>query len=62
MKTAKIIFRLNQEDKSYLETLAHINDVPVSKIVRDLIKEQLDYIKGLDNMAAKEVNNEAIND
>ena len=41
MKNATITFRLNEQEKERLEQLAAVKDIPVSQLVRALIKEAI---------------------
>lgn len=45
MKNSTIALRLKEEDKNRLEEIAKKKDIPVSQIIRELIKEYLEGVK-----------------
>lgn len=49
-KESNINIRLKKSDKDFLETLAHLNDISISLLVRQILQEQIAYIKGMDKM------------
>ena len=56
-KDCNINIRLKRSDKDFLETLAHLNDIPLSQLIRQLLQEQINFVKGIDKM--QEVQNNA---
>ena len=49
-KDCNINIRLKRSDKDFLETLAHLNDIPLSQLIRQLLQEQINFVKGIDKM------------
>ena len=41
MKTALIAFRLSEQEKAELETLAAKKDVPLSQIIREAVRKHI---------------------
>lgn len=58
-KDCNINIRLKRSDKDFLETLARLNDIPLSQLIRQLLQEQINFVKGIDKM--QEGNNEVNN-
>ena len=52
MKSSKIIFRLETKDKELLETTARLNKISLSNLVRNICKDYIDFVKGLDKLEA----------